>query len=279
MDNFDRRLGPEGLEALARAVCDRRFGVGADGMFLVEPSSTADIFMHFFNADGSEVGVCGNALRCISRLARHLGYVGDRFTINTIAETYEVELKGAEVGLTFPPPRGFQRDVALDLSMIPGAEPLCGAPMDLVDVGVPHLVIHLDGGVEDFDLAQVGPKIRRHPALGPQGANVNLIERRGPAVWRQRTFERGVEGETLACGSGAASSAFSASERGLEPAPGAQMDFLQTGRATLRVQVVRDDRDRCTGIRQYGTAVMVMKGEVAWQTQPVRLADGFMLQK
>lgn len=275
IDNFDRRIGPAGLNELTAQVCDRRFGVGGDGMFLLEPSDKADIFMHFFNANGTETGVCGNALRCISRLARHLGYVGDRFTINTIAETYEVALDGAEVCLTFPPPRGIRRDVALDLGGIARAEALAGAPMDLIDVGVPHLVVHVERGLEEMDLAKVGPPMRHHPALGAAGANVNFIERRGAAAWRQRTYERGVEGETLACGSGAVSCGISATERGLAAA-GAEMDFIQSGRGVkLRVNVMRDAAGTITGIRQYGTAIMVAKGEFEWGGDPVKLRNGF----
>lgn len=272
IDNFDRRIGPDGLPELARRMCHRRFGVGADGMFLVEPSDLADIFMHFFNADGSEVGVCGNALRCISHLARQLGYVGDRFTINTIAETYRVAMDGSRITLTFPPPRHILRGVAIDLRGVEGApEHLTGAKADLFDMGVPHLVVHVERGVDELDLEIVGKFLRHYAPLGPAGANANFIEPRGAGVWRMRTYERGVEGETLSCGSGAAACGVSVTLRGLSPV--SPIEFLQSGGGSLFVEVERGDDGAPTAIRQTGAATAILKGEVEIEFGAGRLHD------
>lgn len=183
-----------------RAVCARGTGLGADGVVFVEPGSSPDaIRMIYFNSDGSRAALCGNAALCTTRLAAHLGLTnGTLLHLETDSGTYETrsageggraELHLAPVAVPVVLPR---------LRLQPGEERAA-----LSVVGVPHLVV-LVPDVGQVDVAQRGKALRNDPALGAAGANVNFVSPGGaPSEWRIRTYERGVEGETLACGTGA----------------------------------------------------------------------------
>ena len=182
-----------------QAMCARGTGLGADGLVFVAPGSNPDsIRMTYFNSDGSRAALCGNAALCTTRLASYLGLGnGGTMHLETDAGTYESRSIGegeAELHLT---PVATASDVA-GLRLQPGEEQAA-----ISVVGVPHLVV-LVSAVEQVDVAARGRALRFDPAVGPQGANVNFV---GPAgsggEWRMRTYERGVEGETLACGTGA----------------------------------------------------------------------------
>ena len=182
-----------------QAMCARGTGLGADGLVFVAPGSTPDsIRMIYFNSDGSRAALCGNAALCTTRLASYIGLGnGGTMHLETDAGTYESRSAGegeAELHLT---PVAAPSDVP-GLRLQPGEE---RAAISIV--GVPHLVV-LVSAVEQVDVAGRGRALRFDPAVGPDGANVNFV---GPAEsgveWRMRTYERGVEGETLACGTGA----------------------------------------------------------------------------
>jgi len=183
-----------------QAVCARGTGLGADGLVFVEPGSSPDsIRMIYFNSDGSRAALCGNAALCTTRLAVHIGLAnGGALRLETDAGIYETrsagqdgqaELHLAPVGAPVEVPR---------LCLEPGEERAA-----LSVVGVPHLVV-LVPDVHQVDVAQRGRALRSDPALGPDGANANFVSPGvGSSEWRMRTYERGVEGETLACGTGA----------------------------------------------------------------------------
>jgi len=202
-----------------RAVCARGTGVGADGLVFVGPGSTpagADVVrMIYFNSDGSRAAMCGNAALCSTRLAVRLGLANaQHMTLETDAATYEsrctpdgerAELHLAPVRTPAPVP---------GLAIAPGERQVV-----LGTVGVPHLVVL----VEDVDVIDVVPRgrlLRSDPALGPAGANVNFISPTARASeWRMRTYERGVEDETLACGTGAVTAACALADWGLAKLP------------------------------------------------------------
>lgn len=183
-----------------QAVCARGTGLGADGLVFVEPgSSPGAIRMIYFNSDGSRAALCGNAALCTTRLAAHLGLAnGNTLRLETDTGTYEtrragedarVELHLAPVAVPVVLPR---------LRLQPGEERAA-----LSVVAIPHLVV-LVPDVDQVDVAERGKALRNDPALGAEGANVNFVSPGGsPSEWRIRTFERGVEAETLACGTGA----------------------------------------------------------------------------
>jgi diaminopimelate epimerase len=198
-----------GLEAsFARAACDRRDGIGADGVILLERDPDHDFFVRFFNPDGGEYELCGNGARCVPRFAHEIGFEGEVLRFRTLSGVHEARELGPGRGrVTLAVVREIRLDISVDLD---------GAPctMDWGDIGgVPHGVMWVDD-VDGVPIARWGAWLRAHAAFAPHGTNVSFAEVRGPGRIRIRTFERGVEGETLACGSGSAVCATIARERG-----------------------------------------------------------------
>ncbi|HXI19429.1 MAG TPA: diaminopimelate epimerase [Gemmatimonadales bacterium] len=202
------------------AVCDRRQGVGADGLVILTPAGPGRVRMDYWNCDGSPADMCGNAALCSTRLAVHLGLVpGPELVLETAAGAFLARCRpgpGEEAELNLP-------DFAVPETP-PGLEagPAESNPRVAV-VGVPHLVLEVTD-LERSDLMARGRTLRRDPALGPAGANVNFVApANGPdSDWCLRTYERGVEAETLACGTGAVASAVA---------------LAVSGRATLPVRI------------------------------------------
>jgi len=189
-----------------QALCGRGTGVGADGVVFLESSETegADFRMRYFNSDGSPADMCGNAALCLTRLAADLGAgkaAGMRF--ETPSGVLDARIAGAQPEVDLPSVREVRPDAGIALA--PG-ELRMGWAMP----GIPHLVV-LRERLDDFDLIARGRALRMDPSLRPAGANVNFVARApegvGRAAWQVRTYERGVEGETLACGTGAVATA------------------------------------------------------------------------
>ncbi|HEX9780387.1 MAG TPA: diaminopimelate epimerase [bacterium] len=188
--------------ALARRMCDRHRGIGADGLLVIGPSRRATARMSIFNADGSEAEMCGNGARCVARLVhRRLSRRGEPVTLETRGGLLEAAVEGDRVRMRMPEPRGLRLGLRLRA---------LGRTFraDFVNTGVPHLVIEVPA-LERADVAQLGRALRRHPAFSPAGTNVNFIEPASPRSthFRIRTYERGVEAETLACGTGVTAAA------------------------------------------------------------------------
>ncbi|MBW3670593.1 MAG: diaminopimelate epimerase [Acidobacteria bacterium] len=209
-----RSGGVEDPASLARTVCTRRLSVGGDGLILLEHSKTETFRMRYFNADGSEADFCANGTRCAARYAHRVGIAGDDMTIETGAGRVDARVIGSEVELALQPPRGWQPEKTLETTaggVIPGSALI---------VGVPHYVIWSDP--EEFwtkSIDALGSEIRRHPDLGPAGANVNFVRVDGAEEISVRTWERGVEGETMACGSGVTASVAAAALNGKVRSP------------------------------------------------------------
>lgn len=244
------RQGP----AAARLLCSRRHGVGVDGLILVYPTDDpARLNVRFFNPDGSEFSTCGNGSRCAARFAADSGLVGrGPFTLVTSAGPITAEVDDTGVSLEYVLPAGRRGPIRV---MGPDG------PEDgwLIDFGVPHFVLPLSR-LPDGEIDTVCAAIRGDPRLGPEGANVNLIALRSPEEGAVRTFERGVEGETLACGSGSMASvlavrALGASERSVA------VDVA--GGATLRIDLVDEPVFDGTPVRVRlsGPAVRLFEGE------------------
>ena len=202
-------------EADIRAVCARGTGVGADGLVFVSPSSRPNaVQMIYFNADGSRAAMCGNAALCSTRLAARLAMAKQQaMTLETDAGVYE--------GRCVDPGERAQLKLAAVSAptAVPGLGLLDGERAVLGTVGVPHLVILVDD-VSCLDLVNRGRALRFDPALGPAGANVNFISPgESRSEWRMRTYERGVEAETLACGTGAVAAACAVTEWDLGESP------------------------------------------------------------
>ena len=185
-------------------ICDRRFGVGADGVLLVEASKTADFFMRYYNADGSEAEMCGNGARCIARFYRERCFPqsrakGKEVKFETKAGLMHAVIHGELVRLKMSEPRGLRLNQTIQLK---------GGSREyhFINTGVPHAVFFTD----DADREMVGPvgaEVRHHKEFAPRGTNVDWVQVLGADSIRVRTYERGVEAETLACGTGVVASA------------------------------------------------------------------------
>lgn len=200
-------LGPEeaakvggDLAAWSREVCRRGLSVGADGVMVVGPAGPDRVRMTFLNPDGSPA-FCGNGSRCAARFAHLRGMAGESMVLETVVGEVPAEVDGKVVRVTLPPPRDRG---AVTLSV--GADSLDGR---WIDAGVPHFVVFVPA-VGEAPLETWGPAARRHLAFGPEGVNLDLVSRNPAGVLNVRTWERGVEGETLACGTGAVASALAA---------------------------------------------------------------------
>jgi diaminopimelate epimerase len=205
---FDNRRGDIdlGRDQIAQ-LCDRHRGVGADGILLLEnPTNRADFRMRYFNADGGEAEMCGNGARCFARFANKVGGHEGKISFETPAGVISAELKGDLVTLQMTEPT----DLRLNVDLPTAAQ---NKTVHFINSGVPHVVIPV-AKIDEADVRREGAAIRRHKMFSPNGTNVNFIEKRGPNKIAIRTYERGVEDETLACGTGIVASAliFAASE-------------------------------------------------------------------
>jgi diaminopimelate epimerase len=192
-------------------LCDRRRGVGADGVLVVEKPKArgADFRMRYYNSDGGEAEMCGNGARCFALLARAVsGRKGNVLRIQTQAGLVTLQIRGQEVQVSMTEPTKLR----LGRKLVVAGRKLA---VDFLNTGVPHAVLFVRS-VRTIDVAKQGRAIRYHSAFAPSGTNVNFVEiGRGNRI-HVRTYERGVEGETLACGTGVvASSILSNLRRGL----------------------------------------------------------------
>ncbi|MDD3277055.1 MAG: diaminopimelate epimerase, partial [Kiritimatiellales bacterium] len=172
----------------------RHSGIGAEGIILLQKSKTAGFLMRFFNPDGGEASMCGNGARCAARLAFELGITGKKMTIETAAGQIEAQVMQKGVRLWMTPPSDWLLNGSLDIA---GRHLTYG----FVNTGVPHVVMRT-GELRDVDVQEIGSLVRRHRQFAPEGTNVNFMEISPNGDLTVRTYERGVEAETLACGTG-----------------------------------------------------------------------------
>lgn len=202
---MDNRDGSRSLTSAQIArLCDRHRGVGADGVMLVEaPENGATAKMRYYNADGGEVEMCGNGARCFAKFVNRL--YDHRFTelsFETMAGVIDASFPGDEGAVCVQLSDPFDLKLGQELEMADGTKHLVHS----VNTGVPHAMI-FSPSIDDIDLIALGAGIRFHQAFAPAGTNLNVVEVTGPQSLRIRTYERGVEDETLACGTGMAAAA------------------------------------------------------------------------
>jgi diaminopimelate epimerase len=211
IDNRARKIQLQPAQIVR--LCDRHKGVGADGVILLVPclSGRADWAWDFYNSDGSSAEMCGNGARCFARFVRRLTGAKGNLPFETRAGVITARFQGDEVTVNLTPPKDLRLRQQVKLSIGP-------TEIHSLDTGVPHAALF----VADADKAMVQPlgaEIRHHPHFAPRGTNVNFVQVLGPGKIRVRTFERGVEGETLACGTGVTASALIAAELRGFPSP------------------------------------------------------------
>lgn len=186
----------------ARAWCTRRTSIGADGLLIVEPSSVGDFRMRIFNADGSEAEMCGNGARCVAAFAVREGIAPPEMMMETLAGPVGASVQGDMVAIQLTDPFDAKDEGSLEI----GKETM---PFYFINSGVPHTILFREkvDAIPADEVARVGHEVRFHNAFDPEGTNVNFVEVLEPGRIRVRTYERGVEAETLACGTGAVASA------------------------------------------------------------------------
>jgi diaminopimelate epimerase len=252
IDNRSRRI--RNGSRIARLMCDRRWGVGADGLLLLERSRKADYRMMYYNADGSYGGMCGNGGRCIARFAVLGGIAPQRHRFEALGHVYAADVIGQQVALNMKDPRKLilEKHLLLDGKRI---------SISYVDTGSPHAVVPCKSfgqhaKVKSTEVPTLGRKIRFHSAFQPSGTNANFIERGSGNSLFMRTYERGVEAETMACGTGSIASAIVASRLWKLKSPVA---VIQHSGKTLKVEF-KDDGKQFSSVRLIGPATISFQG-------------------
>jgi diaminopimelate epimerase len=251
---LDNRDGNVALDSTRIALlCDRHRGVGADGVLAVEsPVQGADFRMRYYNADGGEAEMCGNGARCFARFARRLGAPKAEISFETLAGIIRASFRdNGEVRVAMSDPHSHRAAVGLEVN---------GRTLEVhfVNTGVPHAVVFTDG-LEAVDVSKDGAALRHHPAFFPKGTNANFVQVLSPDSIAIRTYERGVEGETLACGTGVCAAALLHHLRTQSPSP---VHVKVRGGDTLQVAFEASER----GIRNVtltGAADFVFEGTIS----------------
>ncbi|XOF34098.1 MAG: diaminopimelate epimerase [Candidatus Electrothrix sp. YB6] len=239
IDHRTPLIAPDAMSEFAAAVCRRKFSAGADGLILIENSEQADFQWRFFNADGSVAEMCGNGARCAARFAFLQGIAPKKMRFATLAGIIEAEVAGHDVSVKMTDPVNLQLNQEISMN---------NAPFKLhsINTGVPHTVVFIDNtdDIDELDVRFLGSTIRHHEAFMPAGTNVNFVQQQGDA-FKVRTYERGVEDETLACGTGAAASAIIASLLGQAASP---VEIITSGGD--RLTILFDAREGSSGTEQ-----------------------------
>ena len=192
VDDRDRKF-PSEDETWIKQLCDRHFGIGADGLILIQNTEDQAFYMDYFNSDGKRSTMCGNGGRCTVQFAHTLGIIGDQTTFLAIDGEHDAAITAHGVKLQMMEPEGFEK---------------LGGNDYYVNTGSPHLVRHIvHGEIMDLDVFKEGRLVRYSPRWHRQGINVNFVKKLGDSQYFVRTYERGVENETLSCGTGVTAAA------------------------------------------------------------------------
>ncbi|KPJ59617.1 MAG: hypothetical protein AMJ46_10370 [Latescibacteria bacterium DG_63] len=236
---------------LVRALCVNAFSVGADGVIFIQRSPRAHFKVTYYNADGHEASMCGNGVRCAARFAFEKHLAPARMKIETPRGVLEAHVKRGTVEAQMGRPSGLKQNVTVSTS----SGKVVG---DVVDTGVPHFVTSVKRW-KNLDVNRLGREIRLHSTFRPHGVNVDFVKRTTDGTLLVRTYERGVEAETLACGTGAVAAAVCLAERGHV---GSQVKVLTRGGDTLTVRF-KDKSNPLGNIQLEGPAQVVYEGDIA----------------
>ena len=252
IDNRQLSIPVEEQPELARKICRRMFSVGADGLIFIENSTKADFRWNFYNSDGSVAEMCGNGSRCAARFAYRHKIAGKKVKFETLAGINEAEIGEEEetvrVKMTRP------RDFRLDLSLSLGDEE---RPVAYVDTGVPHAVIFV--GDEDVPVNTWGRKVRFHELFAPRGTNANFVTLLPDGRLKVRTYDRGVEAETMACGTGVVASALIAAIQKGKESP---VEVVTFGGGVLTILFELSDGPVAENVYMQGPARLVCPGHI-----------------
>jgi diaminopimelate epimerase len=256
IDNRNRVVDENNLQDFIAKICRRKMSVGADGFILVQDSDSVDFKWRFFNSDGSQPEMCGNGARCVARFAYLKGIAGSKMYFETIAGIVSAEVKNDRVKIKMTDPADLKVNYTLELE---------NGPLSLssVNTGVPHVVVTADN-LDDVEVVRLGREIRFHDSYAPAGTNVNFICTGNDNTISIRTYERGVEDETLACGTGSVAAAII---MGCESKCQSPVRVITKGGGSLFIYFEIDE-DRFHNIFLEGDARVIYKGylmEDAWK--------------
>lgn len=210
IDNRELHLSADERVALTKSLCRRMFSVGADGVMFIEKSVNHDFAWNFYNADGSLAEMCGNGARCAGRYAFERRIAGKSMSFETLAGIIFAQVKDdGQVQIEMTAPEDYRVGLNIDLGET-------RYEMDFLNTGVPHAVVYIDGGEEAINTIPIknwGSLVRHHQLFAPAGTNVNFVWRKDESTLVVRTYERGVEDETMACGTGAVAAALCVSKK------------------------------------------------------------------
>jgi len=232
------------LSRLAKTLCARKFGIGADGLLLLSKRKNSELAMRIFNADGTEAEMCGNGARCAALFSAKKSV-----KLFTAAGIINAEVYGNWVKIKITEPKQIKLDIPLRVNgrLI---------KVNFINTGVPHVIVFVNS-IGCINVSQIGSIIRNHARFAPRGTNVNFVEVKGSDLIRIRTYERGVEGETLACGTGSIASALIfAFKNNLN-------DLVKVQTQSGEILKVYFQRDNCkfNNVWLEGSAKIVHKGE------------------
>jgi diaminopimelate epimerase len=230
IDNRTPVVPEDRLAAFVAGVCRRKLSAGADGLILVEGADGADFRWRFYNSDASPAEMCGNGARCVARYAFLNGIAGEHMTFLTAVGPVTARVTGKRVKVNMPDPVGFRLSYALQLAH-------GSMTVSSVNTGVPHVVLSCED-IDAVDVATLGREIRFHAHYAPAGTNVNMVSAGPEGAIAVRTYERGVEDETLACGTGAIASALVTAALEGRPSP---IPVLTRGGETLTIYFKAED--------------------------------------
>ncbi len=256
VDNRDDIVDESNLHELIRRVCRRKLSVGADGFILVEDSEDVDFKWRFYNSDGSPAEMCGNGARCAARFARLNDIAGERMAFETGAGVVHARVEDDLVRIKMTDPGEMETGLPLELES--GA-----IHVSRINTGVPHVVTSTEA-IDEVDVVGLGREIRNHPVFSPNGVNANFIQSNPDGGFVIRTYERGVENETLACGTGAVAGALVMAKTMDAPSP----VTMKTRGGSLDISFVFDEEEQTyTDVFLRGDARLIYKGELlrdAW---------------
>ncbi len=247
-----------------KKVCHRQTGVGADGVLIIDKSKSSDYQMRIINADGSEAEMCGNGARCTAAyIVANYSPKKSLFSMETLAGEVLGEAEGEVARVRLSNPKDYMSDLNITIA---------GQKMTVhyIDTGVPHVIAFVDG-LQEVDVNSLGRLIRNHPRFSPRGTNVNFVEiaspvggKSGNSMVAVRTYERGVEAETLACGTGSVAAALISyihAHPGVKEQKGASMKVSTASKEVLEITFDLHEGKAIDNVWLKGTAKLVAKGE------------------